>query len=252
MPSRARASLLLLAAALTGCVTSDPLLPSGSGGSDDDGPSGPGTGAGSEGGGGEGAGVGGGAPVVCGDDVCDLEETCDTCPGDCSCTGPACGDGSCDVATEDCDTCAADCGPCPVCGDDVCEDPAEDCDTCFQDCGVCACAPDAFEPNGGSTTATPVAFGVDYCDLSVCTTDVDWLELEVNDGFTATLTFFQLEGNLDLEIYSGITGDYVTGSYSNDDDESVTLSGLAAGTYWARIYGKMGAENPDYCFRADP
>jgi hypothetical protein len=138
-----------------------------------------------------------------------------------------------------------------VCGDDSC-DPSEDCDLCSEDCGVCACSPDALEPNAGSGTASPTTLGVDYCDLSVCTSDFDWFEFTVGTSFTATLTFLQAEGDLELEIYSEATGNYVTGSYSAADGESVTLTGLAPGSsYWARVYGDGGDENPDYCIRVD-
>lgn len=217
----------------------------GVGAGEEDGANGVGAGAGDEGGSG-----GHSTDAPCGDGVCTVLESCEACPEDCSCTPVSCGDGSCDPG-ETCADCPEDCGSCSACGDGTCS-PDEDCDTCFEDCGVCACSPDSLEPNGSSGAASPITFGVDVCDLSVCAADVDWLELPVTTGFTATLTFFQAEGDLDFEIYSATTLEYVTGSYSADDDESVTLSGLPAGTYWARVYGKSGAENPDYCFRVDP
>ena len=203
----------------------------------------------SDGGGDDGSG-GNTSPAPCGDGVCTASESCEACPEDCSCAPLSCGDGSCDPG-ESCSDCPEDCGACSVCGDGTCS-PDEDCDTCFEDCGVCACVPDTLEPNGSSGAAKPVSFGVDVCSLSVCAADVDWLEIPATSAFTATLTFFQGEGDLDLEIYSASTLDYVTGSYSASDDETVTLSGLPTSVYWARIYGKGGAENPDYCFRVDP
>ena len=110
--------------------------------------------------------------------------------------------------------------------------------------------PDSLEPNNGSPTATSVQSGVDYCDLSICAADFDWFAFDVAGTTTITITFNQAEGDLDLEIYSGITGGYVTGSYSADDNESVTLTNVQSGIYWARVYGD-NAENPDYCFRVD-
>jgi hypothetical protein len=190
----------------------------------------------------------------CGDGICTEDhEDCANCPEDCG--GPcaaSCGDGMCDASEDEtCDTCAADCGACPTCGDGVCEEPAEDCDVCFDDCGICACVADDFETNNGSGTATPVAIGTEYPDLSVCAADVDWLEFPVNGTRTITITFNQAEGDLDLEIFSEATGSYVTGSYSHDDDEVVVLSGQPSGTYWARVYGYMGATNPHYAFLVD-
>lgn len=139
--------------------------------------------------------------------------------------------------------------PNAVCGDGSC-DAGEDCDSCSEDCGVCGCMPDALEPNAGSGSASPTSLGVDYCGLSVCAGDFDWFEFDVGSSFTATITFFHAEGDLDLEIYSAQTNNYVNGSYSANDDETVTLN-VSPGTYWARVYGDLGAENPDYCFRVD-
>lgn len=224
-----------LAGLAVACVTSDPL---GSGGGEgSDGP----TGSGGEG--------GGGALLTCGDAVCDEDENCDNCAQDCPC-GPVCGDGACDAPDEACDTCLVDCGSCATCGDSVC-DPTEGCATCFEDCGVCACMPDGLEPNNGSGTATPITSGAEYCDLSVCAGDYDWLSFAVTSGFTANVTFLEGQGDLDLEIYSGQTFDYVDGAYAHADDETLTLSGLSPGTYFARVYGYMGAENPVYCIQVD-
>lgn len=163
---------------------------------------------------------------------------------------PSCGDGAC-ANGEDCASCEEDCGPCPVCGDDVCE-PNESCALCPEDCGACPCVADMFEPNNNSPNATDIALNADYCDLSVCASDVDWFEFNVTSSLTAEVSFSQLQGDLDLEIFSGITNQYVDGSYSADSDESVSLAGLPSGKYWARVYGKSGAQNFSYCIRVEP
>ncbi len=249
---------------LTGCATSDPVGGTGGEGGgpwSTHGPSGTnsdGTGAGkgaTTGGNGAvtGAGSGGssgaGSPPACGDGQCDAAEDCTTCPMDCGACGPMCGDGQCDGG-ETCQTCPGDCGACATCGDGTCQ-ATETCASCYQDCGSCACVADAFEPNNNSPSATPVASGNDYCMLSICAGDVDWIGFSVAHGFTARISFHDAEGDLDLEIYSAQTLGYLTGSYTNADVESVTMSGLAAGTYWARVYGYQGASNPSYCFHVD-
>ncbi len=113
--------------------------------------------------------------LVCGDKICNNNETCDTCPSDCGaclkaqcedsvdndndgfvdfpadigCTSakdndesniilPVCGDNLCNGA-ETCKTCAGDCGKCPVeavCGDNSCNG-TETCNSCALDCGAC-------------------------------------------------------------------------------------------------------------------
>jgi hypothetical protein len=123
--------------------------------------------------------------------------------------------------------------------------------TCEDDCGACACSADGLEPNNGSPSATPVADGALECDLSVCTSDVDWFEFDIASGFTAEITFLDAQGDLEMEIYREATLGYVAGSYGDDDFETVTENGLPAGTYWARVYGKGGVENLEYCFSVD-
>ncbi|MFO0551038.1 MAG: hypothetical protein U0271_21795 [Polyangiaceae bacterium] len=230
------------------CVSTDPIDSAGAGGL----PSQGGEGGTSTSNGGQ-PGVGGSTSSSgqCGDSVCDgAVETCETCPGDCPCDS-ICGDDSCDP-DETCDSCPADCGVCMMCGDGTCDPPTEDCSTCSDDCGVCGCASDPLEPNNHSPNASPVTLGVDYCDLSICAGDADWFKIEMTTGFTATATFVHANGDLELEVYDGQTLDYLSGSYSGDDNESVTVSGLPSGTYWARVFGaSMTTENPAYCFRAD-
>jgi beta propeller repeat protein len=53
---------------------------------------------------------------TCGDGVCNLEETCESCPGDCGACPPPepyCGDTTCN-GEETCESCPGDCGACPV------------------------------------------------------------------------------------------------------------------------------------------
>lgn len=236
-----------LAALAVACVSTDPIAAGGGGGSTTEGEGGAGVtdGPGTD----VSTGEGGGGP--CGDGVCQDFEDCDGCFEDCGECPPACGDGTCDeTANETCDSCENDCGACSVCGDAICS-PDETCKSCYEDCGICMCEPDGFEVNNTSPNASEVADATDYCDLSVCSGDVDWFEFSVQSAFTATITFKQGQGDLDLEIYNAQTINYVTGSYSANDDESVMLSGLPAGDYWARVYGKSMSTNPDYCFRVD-
>jgi hypothetical protein len=92
-----------------------------------------------------------------------------------------------------------------------------------------------------------VADAMTYCSRSICGADVDWYEFSVSTGFTATITFTDAVGDLDMEAYSAATVAWIAGSYSAGDMEVITQTGIAAGTYWVRVYGYAGAENPDYC-----
>lgn len=77
-------------------------------------------------------------PSYCGDNNCDLDESCETCEQDCGqCIVPKCGNGVCDD-DEAYFVCPADCEPVdPFCGDGFCNNN-ETCLTCTQDCGQCS------------------------------------------------------------------------------------------------------------------
>jgi len=73
---------------------------------------------------------------VCGNGVCEGNETCENCESDCGACPAVCGDGICE-GDENCSNCEIDCGACPaVCGDGICEGD-ENCSNCEIDCGAC-------------------------------------------------------------------------------------------------------------------
>lgn len=70
-------------------------------------------------------------PSVCGDELCEGDETYETCPADCP-APTTCGDGTCE-GDETETSCPDDCAPATVCGDGVCE-AGESGSTCPGDC----------------------------------------------------------------------------------------------------------------------
>ena len=92
----------------------------------------------------------------CGDDACNGDETCGTCPADC---GSCCGDGECG-GDESCATCPADC---TCAGGDVCNALTRMCDACEPQCDGRECGPDGC----GATCADGCAGGV-ACVNGLC------------------------------------------------------------------------------------
>jgi len=60
-----------------------------------------------------------------------------------------------------------------------------------------------------------------------------------------TITFQNAQGNLDMDLYNG-SGIRLKSSIGFGNSETISLNGLAVGTYYVRVYGKAGATNPDY------
>ncbi len=109
------------------------------------------------------------ADPECGDDDCNGDESCLTCPTDC---GECCGNGQCDEPFgENCLTCVEDCGDC--CGDDFCDEAnGEDCITCAEDCGGCCGNGDCQEAHG-EDCVTCVADCGECCGNGACDHQID-------------------------------------------------------------------------------
>ncbi len=114
---------------------------------------------------------------VCGDGVCDDDESGCTCSWDCGPCISECGDGLC-TGYEDCESCPDDCGECE-CGDGLCTSD-EDCSNCPSDCGECICGDGECEEgedcescpndclNAGEVCCDESSYTGDCCDNSDC------------------------------------------------------------------------------------
>lgn len=120
------------------------------------------------------------APGLCGDRVCNTNESCALCAMDCGDCTPTCGDGTCGT-DEGCDTCSADCGTCGArCGDDAC-DVRETCTSCPHDCGACSATCGDGHCEGGDTCTTCAA------DCGSCATSCDDGTCDASETCTSCL-----------------------------------------------------------------
>ncbi len=84
----------------------------------------------------------------------------------------------------------------------------------------------------------------------------DWFSFTMN-GFgtldnNVRIDFDNGLGDLDLVVYRADGTTIVASSLTTSDSEIVTLSGMAPGTYYARITGFQGARSPDYTLTINP
>jgi hypothetical protein len=98
-------------------------------------------------------------------------------------------------------------------------------------------ATDLGSQSRGETGLTIVSENPDYFKFELTQTGT------LNDQIL--LNFTHAFGDLDINLYGG-ERNYLTGSYGSDDYEVISFAGLAAGTYYAQVYGWEGASNPDY------
>ncbi|MDF1667430.1 MAG: PPC domain-containing protein, partial [Planctomycetota bacterium] len=101
---------------------------------------------------------------------------------------------------------------------------------------------DPFEPNNSRTAAKVLTPG-DYPTLE-CNDD-DWFKvvLTAQSKLSAKITFQHSDGDLDF-LFTDSAGTKILSSESTADIESVEKSGLAAGTYYLRVFGYNGAKAP--------
>ena len=139
--------------------------------------------------------------LICGEDRCDAQESCESCPFDCGVCPPTCGDGVCEPH-ESCLDCPAECGACPTtCNNGTCE-ANEDCELCPADCGACAAPERPSNPTSLVLSSGPLFSEVQlswtdgaepfsYYDYHAALNNpaVGWSKGGVLDKLTRTITF---------------------------------------------------------------
>lgn len=110
---------------------------------------------------------------------------------------------------------------------------------------------DAYENNDTLSTASnlgTLTANANVTNLSLADT-ADWFRFTTTaTGSTSSIvaiSFQNAQGNLALQLYNS-AGTLVGTSNGSGNVEGVSLSGRAAGTYYARVYSATGATNPAY------
>lgn len=83
----------------------------------------------------------------------------------------------------------------------------------------------------------------------------DWYRFTLSTAGTsassAVINFQHAQGDLDLELYNA-AGTRIGNSDSATNSETISLSGLNAGTYYLHVLGYQGASNPNYSMVITP
>jgi hypothetical protein len=119
--------------------------------------------------------------------------------------------------------------------------------------GLYGIAPDdAHEQNDSFAAAANLGVINQTTTISnlVMRDSADWYKFTtINVGadthYVAIENFEHRRGDLDIELRNSV-GEVIGRSQTRDNRESISLKGLAAGTYWVRVYGAQGNFNPFY------
>lgn len=114
---------------------------------------------------------------------------------------------------------------------------------------------DKYEDNDTQLTANDRGLITTNTKISGMLQDDDWYKFSIKspggEDDYVSVTFSNALGDLDMALYSG-KGDWIGGSGGTDDWERISLQGLAAGTYYVRLFGFRGATNPSYKLEFEP
>src|SRR4051812_36834473 len=116
---------------------------------------------------------------------------------------------------------------------------------------------DAFENN--DTLSTAYNLGTLTASRTVnpliMADSADWFRFTTSatgtSANTVAITFSNTQGNLQLALYNS-SGVQVASSLGTGNTETVSLSGLSAGTYYVDVFGASGAFNPNYSLTITP
>ena len=83
----------------------------------------------------------------------------------------------------------------------------------------------------------------------------DWFRFTTSATGTssnsASISFQNSQGNLQLRLYNS-AGSLISSSLGTGNSETISLNGLAAGTYYIDVFGNAGATNPNYSLTVTP
>ncbi len=118
--------------------------------------------------------------------------------------------------------------------------------------------PDRYEPNDTRSAATDLrqltGAGNRWDNITITSGDNDWFKFATVATGTASdrvhIDFQAASGQLGLELYNG-SGQLLSQATGAGNGQSIALTGQAAGTYYAHVFGVSGATNPGYSLVID-
>ncbi|CAD5956151.1 clostripain-related cysteine peptidase [Planktothrix agardhii] len=109
---------------------------------------------------------------------------------------------------------------------------------------------DVYEPNDSQVTATSLMGNASYTNLTITPNNPDWFQFYLPANLAASssvdISFLNSQGDLDISLHDQ-NGNLINSSSSGSSDtESIPLSGLTEGTYYAQVVGWNGSTSPNY------
>ncbi len=113
---------------------------------------------------------------------------------------------------------------------------------------VLAACVNNYEPNESVSTAYTISTNVTYNAGIGSSTDQDYYKFTISAKSNVVITLQNLPKDYDLQLLNS-SGSYLTGSSNGGtSSETITQNGLAAGTYYVRVYGYSGNFDLSTCY----
>nr|CRH05347.1 protein of unknown function [Candidatus Magnetococcus massalia] len=116
---------------------------------------------------------------------------------------------------------------------------------------------DTTSSNNSRSTATElgsITSDGEWQGLEITSNDRDWYHFSLDQagaaGDQVSIQFEHALGDLDMRLHNS-SGRRIDFSNSVEDQESISLEGLASGDYYLQVYGYWGDSNPDYSLSFD-
>ncbi|MES2429732.1 MAG: zinc-dependent metalloprotease family protein [Bacteroidota bacterium] len=120
-------------------------------------------------------------------------------------------------------------------------------DAQFTTTTVSTCAT-AYEANETLATAATIATGAPISAAIGSSTDVDYYKIVTTATGNITVALSNLPGDYDLYVYNSAGTQLGLSENASTNNESVALTGQAAGTYYIKVIGYSGAFSTTVCY----
>ena len=109
---------------------------------------------------------------------------------------------------------------------------------------------DIYESNNTSSAATVIPVNTDINALISNSTDADWFKFTtISPNTNLQITLSNLPADYDMRLYRSNLRTLATSQNTGTTSEVINRNTSSAATYYVRVYGYNGANNPSQCYK---
>lgn len=121
--------------------------------------------------------------------------------------------------------------------------------TAFQGPDFTTLCQDLFEANNTQATAKAIAIPSTNAGIISSTTDLDWYSFSVPTTGIRTITLSNLPLDYDITLHNSAGTQLAISQLGGTSSETISFNFTTTGTYFLKVYGYQGANNPSVCYK---